>query len=1082
MPKFFKQTIRLQFLFVMLFLFFVAVIGVTTLLIVESEVRGNYINERERLTKEARIIENIEENYNNMVLRSRGYLSFESESELQKSREAYKELSASIEQFKQLDINAKEQQLIYQLEEYIDEYYNELLPQAVEYVNQGNEDALQDLASSSNGTASVNQLLNDTQQLVDENESALHQSNEAFLDDNYILNIYVIAFVVFMFILLTMVTRKMYRDIAYPLQELSATTERLADGAHLNLPNYNRVDEIGTLSVSFSEMAETIQERESELQAHNEELQAQQDELTEQQERLEDSYNEIKTLNTAISEAAIVAISDPQGKITFVNDKFCEITQYSENELIGSPHTLLQSRSLGQTIYDNMIERLRLGQIWKGEVQNQSKDGSKYWVDTTIVPYLDENGDVEKYISIQFDITLIKNAETDLKQMLEESNRTKARLQDYNEMNHALSITLDKGELMNTIVTQLTGILQFEKGLIIELHEYEYASIGVSEQDAERLVNHLDNSVMLRIKETGQSHVIKRSALPDEQGYLDDSLISYDLYAPVFNPEEDIIGVFVCTRIGSDYADDELKELEGILNQVSLALDKILLYEETENNRQLNQNIIDNVNEGIQFVDEEGRIVQYNEKLCEYLFIDMKDAHIDHSFEGWSSILNTRVRNDAELVRFFKEAIFTESGTGTMHRYEVEQPFKRIMEVYAETIYSNEYKLGTLFVHRDITEQYEVDQMKSELVSTVSHELRTPLASVLGYTELMLKRDLTPERRNRYISTIHKEANRLTNLINDFLDLQRMESGSQSYEFQQTDVIAIAHEVIEGFQVNHPHHEFELQSRLSHAWIAADREKLVQVYTNIIGNAVKFSPDGGKVIVSISNNQDHVVVHIADEGLGIPDNELTKLFRKFQRIDNSDRRKIGGTGLGLAICKEIIEAHNGKITIRSELGEGSVFTFMLPLGGQEDTGNDTITPVDSNLPFIMVVEDDESLATLLQDELQDAGFYVRSYSSGEAAFKRLEHYTPDAFVIDLMLGEGMNGWDIVEQLKNRDDTKSIPIFISTALDERQRGETLGVEHYLTKPYPPNKLATVILQTLLTNEKQGQILIADKSEL
>ncbi|KGP73612.1 ATP-binding protein [Pontibacillus yanchengensis] len=1082
MPNFFKQTIRRQFLFVMLFVFVVALVGVFTLLISESQLTKTYINEREQLREETKVLEEIEENYNEMVLRSRGYFAFESEAELEKGKEAYQDLSANIDRYKKMELNAEKRVLIENLEDYVDEYHNVLLPQAVEYVKQGNEQSLQNLSESSNGTSTVNQMLSETQALVDEKEESLSQTNERFLDHTNILNIFVIAFVAFMFILLIMATRKMYRDIAFPLQQLSETTKRIAAGDHVDLLTYNRQDELGTLAASFSNMAETIQERESELQAHNEELQAQQNELTEQQERLEDSFNEIKTLNTAISEAAIVAIADPNGNITFVNDKFCEVTQYSEKELIGSPHTLLQSNSFEKADYDRMIEGLQSGRIWKGEVQNRAKDGSAYWVDTTIVPYLDENGDVEQYISIQFDITLIKNAEADLKQLLEESNRSKARLQDYNEINHALSITLDKGELMQTIVTQLSGILQFEKGLIIEMHEYEYASIGVSQEDAERLVNHLDNSVMLRIEETGQAHVIKRSALPEEQGYLDDSVISYDLYAPVFNSEENIIGVFVCTRIGADFTTDELRDLEGILNQVSLALDKILLYEETENNRQLNQNIIDNVNEGIQFVDEMGRIVQYNEKLCEYLYIDMKDAHIDHSFEGWSSLLHSRIRNVKELLHFFQETIFTESVTGKVYRYEVEQPFKRIMEVYAETIYSNDYKLGTLLVHRDITEQYEIDQMKSELVSTVSHELRTPLASVLGYTELMLKRDLTPERRNRYITTIHKEANRLTNLINDFLDLQRMESGSQSYEFQHVDVISIAQEVLEGFQFNHPQHEFELQSRLSQAVVPADREKLIQVYTNIIGNAVKFSPEGGKVIISISHNHDQVVVHIADEGLGIPDSELTKLFRKFQRIDNSDRRKIGGTGLGLAICKEIIEAHDGKISVRSELGEGSVFTFMLPIGNQDSTEYEAVPQVDPNLPFIMVVEDDESLATLLQDELQDAGFYVKSYPSGEAALTRLDHYTPDAFVVDLMLGEGMNGWDFVEQLKNREDTKSIPIFISTALDERQRGEALGVDHYLTKPYPPNKLATVILQTLLKHEKQGQILIADKSEL
>lgn len=222
-------------------------------------------------------------------------------------------------------------------------------------------------------------------------------------------------------------------------------------------------------------------------------------------------------------------------------------------------------------------------------------------------------------------------------------------------------------------------------------------------------------------------------------------------------------------------------------------------------------------------------------------------------------------------------------------------------------------------------------QLKSELVSTVSHELRTPLASILGFTELLLQRELMPERREKYLTTILNEAKRLTALINNFLDIQKMEAGKQSYEKEYIKLLPLLDKVIDFQQVNTKRHAISLESFIKDPIILGDQEKLEQVFTNLINNAIKYSPEGGNIKVEVSQTANELKVAIIDNGLGIPVDAINKLFTKFYRVDNSDRRKIGGTGLGLVIVEEIVKAHDGRVTVQSGLGKGSRFTAIFPV-------------------------------------------------------------------------------------------------------------------------------------------------------
>lgn len=231
----------------------------------------------------------------------------------------------------------------------------------------------------------------------------------------------------------------------------------------------------------------------------------------------------------------------------------------------------------------------------------------------------------------------------------------------------------------------------------------------------------------------------------------------------------------------------------------------------------------------------------------------------------------------------------------------------------------------------DISERKEMERLKDELVSTVSHELRTPLTSLRGFTELMLKRTFAPAKQREFLTIIHKESLRLTELINDFLDLQRIESGRQKYNFEDIALTPLLHEILSIFHQTLGGHTLHLNVPAALPPVHVDPARLRQVLMNLLSNALKFSPHGGQITVGAHLEDDMVKVWVTDQGVGIPPEALSNLFRRFFRVDNQDTRSIGGTGLGLALVKEIVKAHGGRIWVESVVGVGSTFFFTLPI-------------------------------------------------------------------------------------------------------------------------------------------------------
>ena len=230
----------------------------------------------------------------------------------------------------------------------------------------------------------------------------------------------------------------------------------------------------------------------------------------------------------------------------------------------------------------------------------------------------------------------------------------------------------------------------------------------------------------------------------------------------------------------------------------------------------------------------------------------------------------------------------------------------------------------------------ESERLKAELISIVSHELRTPLASVLGFTSLLLQRDFEDAERRRYLSIVDTQSRRLAELLNDFLDAQRVEEGRLEMSFEPLDLAALLREQAQLFTGQSEAHEIRLDLDNEPFLIVGDRDRLGQVLANLLSNAIKYSPDGGVVELTGERENGVVRVQVRDEGRGIPRAEQPRIFTKFFRGD-AGASGIGGTGLGLALAREIVEAHGGHIGFKSEAGAGSTFWFEVPMDRGPET-------------------------------------------------------------------------------------------------------------------------------------------------
>jgi signal transduction histidine kinase/DNA-binding response OmpR family regulator len=374
-------------------------------------------------------------------------------------------------------------------------------------------------------------------------------------------------------------------------------------------------------------------------------------------------------------------------------------------------------------------------------------------------------------------------------------------------------------------------------------------------------------------------------------------------------------------------------------------------------------------------------------------------------------------------------------------------------------------------------------QAKSSFLANMSHELRTPLNAIIGFSDLMRLEEPDGDRRTvpaEWIEHIHTSGRHLLGLINDILDLAKVEAGRLDLRLAPLRADAAVSELLTGLSPLLATKHLAVSTELAEATVLVDRVRFRQIVENLLSNAIKFTPEGGAITVSVTGGGDDILVTVADTGVGIAEADQGRVFEEFQQVGDPDHRR-AGTGLGLALTKRLVEAHDGELTLVSELAKGSSFTVRLPAAPAVRPAPASSTSVDDapHAARVLLIEDDTQAAELLHTQLHSAGYTVEVTVSGESGLAAAVAQPPDAIVLDIRL-PGMDGWDVIRQLKGNERLAGIPVIIASILDERQAALALGADEYLVKPVDRGALLGALARAVATRPTP-RVLVVDSDE-
>ena len=385
---------------------------------------------------------------------------------------------------------------------------------------------------------------------------------------------------------------------------------------------------------------------------------------------------------------------------------------------------------------------------------------------------------------------------------------------------------------------------------------------------------------------------------------------------------------------------------------------------------------------------------------------------------------------------------------------------------------------GSVLNFRDVSQRQALDRMKDEFISTVSHELRTPLTSIRGSLGLLSTGLLgeVNEKAANLLRIAVNNSDRLVRLINDILDLERMESGRAPLSFRACSLSELSQQAIEAVTPVADSASVKLMLRSSATDFVADPDRLLQVMTNLLSNAIKFSPPDSTVTVTLEKSAEGVSINVADEGRGIPEDKLETIFDRFQQVDASDSRQKGGTGLGLAICRTIVEQHGGRIWAEQNSVRGATFRIFLPADPQQQARPEA-APGNERETLIVSTSDSET-RTSLAASLRFHGYNVIEASSGRETLAQAQREAPRAVLLDLTLPD-MSGWEALRILKEEAATSDVPVVILSA-HAMSKSSTLGLgaDGWLQIPAQESDLLEELSSVLNRQKIWAEILLVE----
>ncbi|WP_435531311.1 PAS domain S-box protein [Pseudoneobacillus rhizosphaerae] len=604
--------------------------------------------------------------------------------------------------------------------------------------------------------------------------------------------------------------------------------------------------------------------------------------------KLAHSDSNLKDITSALDASSIVAITDEKGIITFVNKRFIEISGYEEHELLGQNHNILNSGYHPSDFFKNLWKTIGSGEIWKGEIRNKAKNGSYYWVDTTIVPFLNRKGKPYQFVSIRSDITNRKLAEENVINTLKDIKDIK--------------FALDQSSIV--AITDQKGAITYVNDKFCEISKYsEEELIG---QDHKLLnSNHHPKEFFKELWKTIGSGEVWKGEICNRA--KDGSIYWVDTTIVPFLNEKGKPYQYIAIRTDITTRKKTKEQLKNALKEM------------TDFKFALDQSAI------VAFTDEKGIITSVNDNFCEISKYSREELiGQDHR------ILNSGTHSK----EFFKE-LWRTIGTGHVWKGEIQNRAKDGSIYWVDTtivpfINENGKPYQYIAIRNDITERKRTEEIihrqdklaaVGQLAAGVAHEIRNPLTSMRGYTEF-LSLDETDPQRKEFLDIILDEIERVNNIVEEFMVLAK----PKAIELEEKNIIPVIKNVVSmlEFEARKRNVRLHLECQEEIIQVECDENRLKQVFLNFIKNGIEAMPNGGDLIVRTSINNQNVQISIQDTGVGISEEKLKKLGEPFYTT------KKNGNGLGLMVSFKIIESHNGRVYVESELNKGTTFNILLP--------------------------------------------------------------------------------------------------------------------------------------------------------
>lgn len=530
------------------------------------------------------------------------------------------------------------------------------------------------------------------------------------------------------------------------------------------------------------------------------------------------------------------------------------------------------------------------------------------------------------------------------------------RPQVMNEANSsALPSSDDLEQTLKRLVRRVAMLMQAEKCVFL-LHDHERdllvarpPALGLSDSELRLLRVPVQSALASSVFSSGEPALLSDISAQDasDQAWLKRldarSVVVYPLF--IERPDENSrvadrvpIGLLlVLNKRGAPaFTPDDVTMLSSMARQVAAVIADAQIYLTLTEEKEQLEATFQSVLAAMMMIDAGGHISLLNPAAAHILRLDAEDA-VGRDFE--------EVITEPSVAQMFRDT--RDSGepqtreleiTTQLETYDGSQP--RVFQAQTAFVHGERdgvpVVIGTVAFLNDITDIRNVERMKTAFVSTVSHELRTPLTSIKGFVSTLLQDEgdyFGPEERREFLGIIDSECDRLRRLIEDLLNVSRIESGrALQLHLSNFDPVKTAETVVQAQKAYaSDKHKIELKASFDVPEMLADADKFDQILTNLISNAIKYSPQGGPIEITLDSDGLMLLCSVRDEGLGIPEDKLEKVWHKFERVDTRDTRQAGGTGIGLFLVKHLVELHGGTIDVKSEIGKGSTFSFEMPL-------------------------------------------------------------------------------------------------------------------------------------------------------